>query len=312
MATSTLKRTHSTAASRAALRERADQMLRLEPSYIHSRDYESLVEDDLLASQPESMYSEVASSVEEGADVLGLVTGSDVRLLTPAGETFLFRCMNYYRYRFQVLRARLSAKSPRKKLIEELDLCLRKSQEARSALVQANVRLVASLAQKFSNSRTEFDELVSEGNLILVNAIDKFDIDRGFRFSTYATHAVQRHYFRVLQRLQRRRGREVNSPTEILAESLAGEVVEEREFDPQATKKLLAQLADRLDEREQQIITARYALQAKGQREEKTLKTLAQEMGLSKERVRQLQYRALDKLRALVLEQRLFPDVEMC
>ncbi len=53
--------------------------------------------------------------------------------------------------------------------------------------MESNLRLVASIARKFSKSRNDFEELLSEGNAILLYAVDKFDFSRGFRFSTYAT-----------------------------------------------------------------------------------------------------------------------------
>jgi RNA polymerase sigma factor (sigma-70 family) len=150
--------------------------------------------------------------------------------------------------------------------------------------------------------------LLSEGNLILLNAIDKFDISRGYRFSTYATHSVQRHFFRVLQRKQRQKDQEVFTPHEVLAESLPDrEPALEPEFDPQAAKQLIARFSTHLDAREQQIIRSRFSIGGSGV--SKTLKTIAAEMGLSKERVRQLQYRALEKLREVALELGLAPDL---
>jgi RNA polymerase primary sigma factor len=61
------------------------------------------------------------------------------------------------------------------------------SLEARNKLIQANLRLVVSLAKKYSNSRFELIELIQEGNLGLLKAVDKYDPELGYRFSTYAT-----------------------------------------------------------------------------------------------------------------------------
>lgn len=296
----------------SSLRERTVQLLRQECQYIHSRSYETLSVDELNDSCPEDAYSEAESIVEGQVNGLGLVTGSDVRLLTKEGEEYLFRRMNFFAYRANMLRSRLNPARPRRAIVEETEYCIQQAQEARSQLVQANVRLVASLANKFSNARVDFDELVSEGNLILLNAIDKFDVDRGFRFSTYATHAIQRHYYRVIQRKQRRRGIEVSAPSEVLADSLPVYDQDGDMIDDAAAGELIRRLGECLDEREQLIIRDRFALEGTGNRKAKTLKTLAIEMGLSKERVRQLQYRALDKLRELCRELNLFPNMELC
>jgi RNA polymerase sigma factor (sigma-70 family) len=287
---------------------RAEKLLSTESSYIYSKEYDSLTLAELERNVPSRMYSESSSMVEEGANGLGLPTGVDVRLLTAEGEAFLFRKMNVCFHRANALRARLNASRPSLKVVEEIEQLLRGAAQAREELVRANVRLVAGLAHKYANSRVDYEELLSEGNLILLNAIDKFDISRGYRFSTYATHSVQRHFFRVLQRKQRQKDQEVFTPHEVLAESLPDrEPALEPEFDPQAAKQLIARFSTHLDAREQQIIRSRFSIGGSGV--SKTLKTIAAEMGLSKERVRQLQYRALEKLREVALELGLAPDL---
>ena len=125
---------------------------------------------------------------------------------------------------------------------------------------------------------------------------DKFDFSRGFRFSTYATHAIQRHFFRVIQRMQRKRRFESDCPSEVLLDTVPAREFEPENNTPVLTPDLIRQMTKLLDERELRIIQERFGLRAKVSNE-KTLKVLSDEMHLSKERVRQLQHRALAKLR---------------
>src|SRR5690606_38354574 len=69
--------------------------------------------------------------------------------------------------------------------------------------VEANLRLLVSLAKKFAHNFQHFEELLSEGHVKLMQAVDKFDYSRGFRFSTYATHAICRTYYRIGKKASR-------------------------------------------------------------------------------------------------------------
>lgn len=71
---------------------------------------------------------------------------------------------------------------------------LEQSEQIRGQLVRSNLRLVASIARKFSTSVQDVEEFSSDGSMILLGAIDRFDYSRRFRFSTYATHSIQRHF----------------------------------------------------------------------------------------------------------------------
>ncbi|TWT58358.1 RNA polymerase sigma factor RpoS [Thalassoglobus neptunius] len=267
-------------------------------SFIDHPDFEKLTESKLQGECPESLYdaTQPPAQLNEQSPTTNRMIH---QLLTPTGEAFLFKKMNFMKFKASRVQFDRNDGGPNPSAKARYERFLEESKKARSAIVEANLRLVASIAQKFARTRNDFEDLVSEGNMILVNAVDKFDYSRGFRFSTYATHAIQRHYYRVMQRQQRRQNREVNTSSEIL-----GDVVPSRDLDAPLDHKIADALIDHfeqcLDEREMVIIRERFGLNEEQSSE--TLKSVAKKVGLSKERVRQLQMNAIEKLQDLALK----------
>ena len=220
-------------------------------------------------------------------------------LLTAAGEQHLFRKMNFLKYKANHLAATIHKKQPNRSMRQEFHTLLEQAAATRNTIIEANTRLVASIAHKFANSRIEFEELVSEGNMILLNAVDRFDYSRGFRFSTYATHSIQRHFCRLSQRRQRRKKQEITTPSDILAETVPN-AEQDQPLDRAIAEALLQRFSDCLDDREEVIIRERFGFNRR--QTSATLKVVADKVGLSKERVRQLQQTAIEKLQDLAIQ----------
>ncbi|MEZ6059951.1 MAG: sigma-70 family RNA polymerase sigma factor [Planctomycetaceae bacterium] len=270
--------------------------------FIDDPDFETLDAADLL-SLPEgiSLYSDQDCTTNDFPENGDFEVMRGTPLLSPQGEVFLFRKMNFLLRRAEETRRQLvTAKSQHAKLRKCLEHALADADAVRNHIAECNLRLVISIARKFANSSHEFDELTSEGNEILLKSIAKFDASRGFRFSTYATHSVQRHFFRLAQRRRRRQPIDAPGTAELLhgvaavdEDPLISEWIQEEH----RVNDLIARMAEQLDEREQVVVRGRFGIGNNGV--VKTLRELAQELGLSKERVRQLQIAAVEKLRDL-------------
>jgi RNA polymerase primary sigma factor len=216
-------------------------------------------------------------------------------LLTPEEELDLFRRMNFLKFLANRVRAALVPPRPQLRLIQEVERLLAEAGEVRERIVSANLRLVVSIARRFVDEDNDFEDLVSDGNLTLIGAVEKFDYARGFRFSTYATHAIQRDFFRQVRkrRLNRTRfqlgadelivGKEDDSPSETDANE---------HF--QRCQRLVELMERELSDRERYIVRMRYGLDHDTGRQ--TLATIGAKLGVSKERIRQLEIHAIETL----------------
>lgn len=241
-----------------------------------------------------------------------------------------------------------------KKIDETLNIGERKADQAKSELVEANLRLVVSIAKKYTNRGLQFLDLIQEGNIGLMKAVDKFEYRRGYKFSTYATwwirQAITRaiadqartiripvHMIETINKLIRTSrllvqslGREP-TPEEVAVkmelpvdkvrkvlkiakepisletpigeeeDSSLGDFIEDKKIiNPseavinvnlsEQTRKVLATLTPR----EEKVLRMRFGI---GERSDHTLEEVGQDFFVTRERIRQIEAKALRKLR---------------
>jgi RNA polymerase primary sigma factor len=273
-----------------------------------------------------------------------------VPLLTAAAEVELATAIEVGQAALERLRS--EALGPEE--TQQLQQLARRGAIARGRLIEANLRLVVSVARRYMNRGIALGDLIQEGNLGLLRAVEKFDYHRGFKFSTYATwwirQAITRaladhartiripvHMVETINRMVRTMSR---LQQELGREPAAEEVAEAIELPPERVREMIAmlpqpmsldtpigdeqdtQLADFIEDenavrledsaertllrdqvqtvldslsgRERRVIELRYGLDGAPDR---TLTEIGDALGVTRERIRQIEAKALRKLR---------------
>jgi len=222
-------------------------------------------------------------------------------LLTPTQERALFLKFNLHKFQFVTGRRKLEEEHARSRDLNLLETRWRRATEVKNQILCANLRLVVSVARKHVRPGVALMELVSEGNLTLMRAVEAFDVHKGNKFSTYATLALMKEFARVVPEL-------LSSRNEASAESRLANLPDVRGATPvehMVRRDEVASLLASLDEPERRVLIAHFGLDASdltthARTTGPTYDDVSRSLGLSKQRVRQLELTALAKLRKLI------------
>lgn len=232
------------------------------------------------------------------------------RQLTPEQERGLFRRFNWLRYKLMDAQDKLRRSQDKFGYLSELgnlvDDLEPQITEVRNKIAKHNMALVVSMAKRI---RTDLfhNELISEGNLALFRCVDRFDYTRGFKFSTYACNGISKAFSRVLVAETKYRGRNPASFEDKNQEPDYLETTrdETEGFYLEHLRRVLNGGEAGLNEIESRVIALRFNLDHVFDDDEKpTLEKVGGMIGVTKERVRQIQNKALRKLK-VALEARI-------
>ncbi|MEM7681896.1 MAG: sigma-70 family RNA polymerase sigma factor [Planctomycetota bacterium] len=227
-------------------------------------------------------------------------------VLTASQERTLFKQFNYYRFRVCRIREEL-------KLQAELDPDATramldwhaKAERHREQIANTNLALVLAMAKRTRMNEVDFADLISEGNMALLRATDKFDAGRGFKFSTYACRAIIKAFSRQGIKLSKHRAM---FPTDFDPKLERSNHLEHKRADHEddcvdEVGRIFRENTADLSDMERAVLDHRFGLSPEKKVEDAkplTLEQVGRLIGVTKERVRQIQNKALDKIREQV------------
>jgi RNA polymerase sigma factor (sigma-70 family) len=296
---------------------RAQRLLEQPLDYIPHESFENAspaLEAEILGPMPDAEeYEAKRHQMKAPKDVAPeFASMYEVPLLNKEQEQHQFRKMNYLKYKAAKLRDRMrkdggnevDPSRVRIQTLKEIEDLQAEANKVKDLLIEANMRLVMTHAKKHAPHAGNIFELLSDGNMSLIRAVEKFDFGRGFKFSTYASWAIIKNFARSIPDEKHRRERFVTGHEDLFEVSPDNrsdehEMLATQERATHSVNRLL----EYLEPRERDIIRMRAGLDdnAKGM----TLEEIGKQFNITKERVRQLNARAMKKLRDIAKEQEL-------
>ena len=283
---------------------RARQLLDQPIEFIYSPAFENVAAiDEIVGPPPAAEQKTVKFRPPPGLPPY-LSSLYNVPLLSKDEEVYYFRKMNYLKFAAARMRDQLDVARAKSRDMDQIESLLDQAVEIKNLLIRSNLRLVVSIAKRHIKPTSNFFEMVSDGNMSLIRAIEKFDYSKGNKFSTYASWAIMKNFARSIpaEHTQLDRFRTGNdelfqASQDARSDQFEQELVNHRQH------QVIMSILDQLDEREREIIMFRFGLNEGA--EPQTLEQVGSHFGVTKERIRQLESRALGKLRKIAEEGRL-------
>jgi RNA polymerase sigma factor (sigma-70 family) len=287
-----------------ALRQQVEPLLAESYAYMDSPIFKQRsLEKELFDLEKEPELPLVAWYQPTRDEALDSTMQGAPQLMSAKEERVMFLRFNFAKRKLTLLQKKIKKEGLTRELAERFLEWHRRFEHFREYLVRTNLALVLAMAKRTRLGDVDFAEIVSEGNMALIRAVDKFNVDRGFKFSTYACRAILKAFSRTALKSSRHKMR---FPVEFEPDMEKSDWIDrKRDVVEEDCLDELKAIVDRnladLSDTEQTVIRRRFNWQQQEQ-SPLTLEEVGQIIGVTKERVRQIQNKALAKIRAVMEE----------
>jgi len=283
------------------VRQRVDELLAESYAYMDSPAFRRRhIEEQLFADgDPELPATAWYQPTTEDLEAHG--PNNTPKLMKADEERLMFLRYNYCKKRLSEIQRKIARDGLTAQRADQFLHWHRRFEHYREYLVRTNLALVLAMAKRTRLGRVDFAEVVSEGNMALLRAVDKFSADRGFKFSTYACRAILKAFSRTALKASRHHQRfpvefepdlEKSDWSDRRREQVEDECVDELKY------IIDRNLAD-LTSVEQTVIRQRFNWKEASE-SPLTLEEVGKIIGVTKERVRQIQNKALAKIKQVM------------
>ncbi len=280
---------------------RARQLLKRSITYMYNEEFDLSDADNLILVEGAAKKSpkkgrKDKTAARPPADLPPYLRALyDVHLLDQEAERDLFRRYNYLKFKADKCRTHIDMERVRTPQLKNIEMLLVRANVIKNRIIRANLRLVVSIAKKHIGGAQTLFELISDGNVSLIRAVEKFDYSRGFRFSTYASWAIMRNFARSVPKERYLLDHFATGHDEVLDVAASLRIYDPNELNLSELRESLDVMMAHLSSMERSILIDHFGLDEEGNA--KTLDQLGRRLGISKERVRQIEIQALKKLR---------------
>jgi len=286
------------------LRQRVETIMNESYAFMDSPIFQQKdIEKDLFTFETEPALPMTSWYQPTRDDALDNAMQGAPQLMKADEERLMFLRFNYSKLKLSKLQRLVKKSGLTRKRAEEVVEWHRRFEHFREYLVRTNLALVLAMAKRTRLGDVDFAEVVSEGNMALIRAVDKFNVDRGFKFSTYACRAILKAFSRTALKSSRHKMR---FPVEFEPDMEKSDwqdrrrdAVEEDCIDE--LKAIVSRNLAELSDVEATVIRRRFNWEQEGDNP-LTLEEVGQIIGVTKERVRQIQNKALAKIRSVLEE----------
>ena len=173
-------------------------------------------------------------------------------------ELGLFRRYNYLKHLACITRDGVKISRPASRSLDLIERYLAEAEQIHRRIIEANLRLVVTIARKHTAGGASLSDLISEGNLTLIRAVEKFDYSRGFRFATFASWAITKDFARKMPARTARRDKETAASHARIQQDIREKDAEDLAAIERAHQSLAQVIKDELTRREQYVILNRF------------------------------------------------------